>query len=93
MEQQNKKNLEQYTWDFIGPETEYDKTISTYFKKRERKTWQTISQTTTRYGTIEKRDPDISKQKKYIEYKKKLANWNWEIVCWNYQSLENPETG
>ena len=35
---------------FIGSETESEKIISTYSGKRERKTWQTMSQKTTRYS-------------------------------------------
>ena len=32
-------------------------------------TWQTMSQNTTQYGTTAKRDPDMSKEKKYIKTK------------------------
>ena len=45
------ENPEQYTRYFIGCATEYDKIISTYSGRKERKTWQTISPNTTQFGT------------------------------------------
>ena len=56
------KYPEQLTPDFIVSDTEYDKIISAYSGKRERKTWRIMSQNTTQYGNKELWDQDISNQ-------------------------------